>query len=51
MLGTFQVSAPMEWLQKVDEAARILGISRSALIRLATDQYIEAMKKGDPTRC
>jgi metal-responsive CopG/Arc/MetJ family transcriptional regulator len=40
--GIIQISCPLEWLDRCDRVAQRLGLSRSGLIRIAVDFFIES---------
>jgi metal-responsive CopG/Arc/MetJ family transcriptional regulator len=39
--GIIQISCPQEWLERCDRVAQRLKLSRSGLIRVAVDLFIE----------
>lgn len=42
-----EFQAPPEWLDQVDAAAKDLGMSRSAYIRMATTRQMQSDKRAD----
>jgi metal-responsive CopG/Arc/MetJ family transcriptional regulator len=47
--GIIQISCPGEWVERCDRAALRLGLSRSGLIRIAVDFFIESREIAIPT--
>ena len=44
MTGLIHISAPVEWIHRLNMFARIKGISRSELIRKSVDSYLMDFK-------
>jgi metal-responsive CopG/Arc/MetJ family transcriptional regulator len=40
--GIIQISCPQEWLERCDRVAQRLGLSRSGVIRIAVDFFIQS---------